>query len=153
MLFPAETTASRRRRRVIHHWSMFSSGGLCFGLPRRPPRYITSCRSQPCHAHLSVHRPLTSYDCRPLTMTDVICSLQPCDQLVPGLAAVASPDLRPLLAPRVYTLPMVRSLGRTMVQVRHRVTAQYRLITAGWLSGDRVTAQYRLITAGRLSGD
>ncbi len=33
-----------------------------------------------------------------------------------GMAALMEGHLRPLLAPRVYTLPMVRSIGRTMVQ-------------------------------------
>lgn len=28
-------------------------------------------------------------------------------------------QLRPLLAPRVYTLPLVRAIGRTMVQGRN----------------------------------
>lgn len=32
---------------------------------------------------------------------------------------LSAPDLRPLLAPRVYTLPLVRCIGRTMVQGRN----------------------------------
>ena len=57
--------------------------------------------------------------------------MQPSEQLAPGLAAVTSPELRPLLAPRVYTLPMVRSLGRTMVQVR-RAPTQPRVLQAAF---------------------
>ncbi|KAK9737174.1 HECT-domain (ubiquitin-transferase) [Popillia japonica] len=35
---------------------------------------------------------------------------------VPPLEGLVSPKLRPLLAPRVYTLPLVRCIGKTMVQ-------------------------------------
>lgn len=34
----------------------------------------------------------------------------------PGTWGIVQGQLRPLLAPRVYTLPMVRSIGKTMVQ-------------------------------------
>lgn len=33
-----------------------------------------------------------------------------------GTWGIVQGQLRPLLAPRVYTLPMVRSIGKTMVQ-------------------------------------
>ncbi|XP_021933596.1 probable E3 ubiquitin-protein ligase HERC1 isoform X3 [Zootermopsis nevadensis] len=39
--------------------------------------------------------------------------------LTPSLRVFTSSQLRPLLAPRVYTLPLVRSVGRTMVQGRN----------------------------------
>lgn len=35
---------------------------------------------------------------------------------VPPLEGLISHKLRPLLAPRVYTLPFVRCIGKTMVQ-------------------------------------
>lgn len=49
------------------------------------------------------------------------------------LSVFTSSQLRPLLAPRVYTLPLVRSIGRTMVQGRNygpQVTVR-RLATRG----------------------
>ncbi|XP_069694063.1 probable E3 ubiquitin-protein ligase HERC1 isoform X1 [Periplaneta americana] len=53
--------------------------------------------------------------------------------LTPSLRVFTSSQLRPLLAPRVYTLPLVRSVGRTMVQGRNygpQVTVR-RLATRG----------------------
>ncbi|XP_070543560.1 probable E3 ubiquitin-protein ligase HERC1 isoform X2 [Ptychodera flava] len=50
-----------------------------------------------------------------------------------GTAGLVNGQLRPLLAPRVYTLPMVRSLGRTMVQGKNygpQITVK-RLATRG----------------------
>ncbi|KAG8303963.1 putative E3 ubiquitin-protein ligase herc1, partial [Homalodisca vitripennis] len=48
-----------------------------------------------------------------------LCS-QHCDwAAVEPYSWLACPRLRPLLAPRVYTLPLVRALGRTMVQGRN----------------------------------
>lgn len=38
---------------------------------------------------------------------------------IPPLEGFMSPQLRPLLAPRVYTLPLVRCIGKTMVQGRN----------------------------------
>ncbi|KAG5885881.1 hypothetical protein JTB14_019144 [Gonioctena quinquepunctata] len=43
-------------------------------------------------------------------------STQQTDMLVPPLEGLISPKMRPLLAPRVYTLPFVRCIGKTMVQ-------------------------------------
>jgi hypothetical protein len=43
-------------------------------------------------------------------------SSQQCDMQLPPLEGLISPRLRPLLAPRVYTLPFVRCIGKTMVQ-------------------------------------
>nr|CAD7438539.1 unnamed protein product [Timema bartmani] len=42
-----------------------------------------------------------------------------CEWMTPILRVFTSSQLRPLLAPRVYTLPLVRSIGRTMVQGRN----------------------------------
>lgn len=46
-------------------------------------------------------------------------SSQQNDLNVPPLEGLVSPKLRPLLAPRVYTLPLVRCIGKTMVQGRN----------------------------------
>ncbi|KAL3277276.1 hypothetical protein HHI36_012626 [Cryptolaemus montrouzieri] len=43
-------------------------------------------------------------------------SAQQSDMQVPPLEGLVSPKLRPLLAPRVYTLPFVRCICKTMVQ-------------------------------------
>ncbi|XP_049838129.1 LOW QUALITY PROTEIN: probable E3 ubiquitin-protein ligase HERC1 [Schistocerca gregaria] len=58
---------------------------------------------------------------------------QHCEWLTPSFQVFASPQLRLLLAPCVYTLPLVRSIGRTMVQGRNygpQVTVR-RLATHG----------------------
>lgn len=50
-----------------------------------------------------------------------------------GAAGILSGELRPLLAPRVYTLPLVRSVGKTMVQGKNygpQVTVK-RIATRG----------------------
>ncbi|KAG8223097.1 hypothetical protein J437_LFUL002045 [Ladona fulva] len=58
---------------------------------------------------------------------------QNCEWVTPPLSCVTGGQLCPLLAPRVYTLPLVRSIGRTMVQGRNygpQVTVR-RLATHG----------------------
>lgn len=55
------------------------------------------------------------------------------DWLTSPTRCIASGALRPLLAPRVYTLPLVRCIGRTMIQGRNfgpQVTVR-RLATRG----------------------
>ncbi|KRT81776.1 Regulator of chromosome condensation repeat containing protein, partial [Oryctes borbonicus] len=52
------------------------------------------------------------YTCWPLTPLGA----QQKEMHVPPLEGLVSPKLRPLLAPRVYTLPLVRCIGKTMVQ-------------------------------------
>ena len=48
---------------------------------------------------------------------NVILFLQGCtSHYNAGTWGIVQGQLRPLLAPRVYTLPMVRSIGKTMVQ-------------------------------------
>lgn len=45
------------------------------------------------------------------------CVFQSCtSRYNPGTWGIVQGQLRPLLAPRVYMLPMVRSIGKTMVQ-------------------------------------
>ncbi|KAL4227435.1 putative E3 ubiquitin-protein ligase herc1 [Mactra antiquata] len=46
-------------------------------------------------------------------------NLQDISQFESGVTSILNGDLRPLLAPRVYTLPLVRALGKTMVQGRN----------------------------------
>lgn len=48
---------------------------------------------------------------------NVTLTLQSCtSHYNAGTWGIVQGQLRPLLAPRVYTLPMVRSIGKTMVQ-------------------------------------
>lgn len=50
-------------------------------------------------------------------MMNVTVPLQSCtSHYNAGTWGIVQGQLRPLLAPRVYTLPMVRSIGKTMVQ-------------------------------------
>ena len=66
-----------------------------------------------------------------------ICPQAEDSWLSPGSQAVVQGSLRPLLAPRVYTLPLVRSIGRTMVQGKNygpqitvkRLATRYAAIT------------------------
>lgn len=54
-----------------------------------------------------------------------------------GTWGIVQGQLRPLLAPRVYTLPMVRSIGKTMVQGKNygpqitvkRISTRWVLLT------------------------
>lgn len=55
------------------------------------------------------------YSCWPFMP---LCAQQN-DLRVPPLEGLMSPNLRPLLAPRVYTLPLVRCIGKTMIQGRN----------------------------------
>lgn len=53
----------------------------------------------------------------PTVMMNVTVPLQSCtSHYNAGTWGIVQGQLRPLLAPRVYTLPMVRSIGKTMVQ-------------------------------------
>lgn len=52
-----------------------------------------------------------------LIIRNVFVFLQSCtSHYNAGTWGIVQGQLRPLLAPRVYTLPMVRSIGKTMVQ-------------------------------------
>jgi E3 ubiquitin-protein ligase HERC1 len=62
-----------------------------------------------------------------------IPQLHQSESFVSPLHCIANGALRPLLAPRVYTLPLVRCIGRTMIQGRNfgpQVTVR-RLATRG----------------------
>lgn len=50
---------------------------------------------------------------RLLPLNSIKADMSPFDT---GICGLLDGDLRPLLAPRVYTLPLVRSIGKTMVQ-------------------------------------
>lgn len=51
------------------------------------------------------------------TTLNALLPLQSCtSHYNAGTWGIVQGQLRPLLAPRVYTLPMVRSIGKTMVQ-------------------------------------
>ncbi|KAK7862054.1 hypothetical protein R5R35_011478 [Gryllus longicercus] len=107
---------------------------LRFGLPTRiPPQYghLQGLPITAIQARLKLlHRfSDTLYACWRLLP---LCPQQ-CEWLTPALKVFTSAQLRPLLAPRVYTLPLVRSVGRTMVQGRNygpQVTVR-RLATRG----------------------
>lgn len=59
------------------------------------------------------HRVLLWY----VIVINVILTFQSCtSHYNAGTWGIVQGQLRPLLAPRVYTLPMVRSIGKTMVQ-------------------------------------
>ncbi|KAJ9596135.1 hypothetical protein L9F63_027241, partial [Diploptera punctata] len=107
---------------------------LCFGLPTHiPPQYghlqgmtITAIQAR---LKLLYRFSDTLYACWRL----LPLSSQQYEWLCPSLSVFTSSQLRPLLAPRVYTLPLVRSIGRTMVQGRNygpQVTVR-RLATRG----------------------
>lgn len=55
--------------------------------------------------------------CTAVMTVNVTVPLQSCtSHYNAGTWGIVQGQLRPLLAPRVYTLPMVRSIGKTMVQ-------------------------------------
>lgn len=59
----------------------------------------------------------TNTHCIPVMKVNVNLTLQSCtSHYNAGTWGIVQGQLRPLLAPRVYTLPMVRSIGKTMVQ-------------------------------------
>lgn len=60
-----------------------------------------------------------------------------------GTWGIVQGQLRPLLAPRVYTLPMVRSIGKTMVQGKNygpQITVK-RISTRSVLSASQIHRQ------------
>ncbi|KAJ8985353.1 hypothetical protein NQ317_008384 [Molorchus minor] len=90
---------------------------LTFGLPSEiPPQYDhlqgLSIRSIQARLKLLYNFSDKLYSC----WTFMPLSAQQNDMKVPPLEGLISPKLRPLLAPRVYTLPFVRCIGKTMVQ-------------------------------------
>lgn len=93
--------AVRARLRLLYHFSdlMYSSWRL---LNLSPNNQVGA-------------DPVTPPD--PPVHNLVLCPLQSCtSHYNAGTWGIVQGQLRPLLAPRVYTLPMVRSIGKTMVQ-------------------------------------
>lgn len=92
---------------------------LIFGLPSKiPPQYghLHGLSIKAIQARLKFLYSFsdTLYSCWRFMP---LCS-QP-EWCIPPLEGFMSPQLRPLLAPRVYTLPLVRCIGKTMVQGRN----------------------------------
>ncbi|KAJ8965419.1 hypothetical protein NQ314_004172 [Rhamnusium bicolor] len=90
---------------------------LTFGLPAEiPPQYdhLQGLSIKSIQARLKFLYNFSDklYSC----WTFMPLSAQQNDMKVPPLEGLISPKLRPLLAPRVYTLPFVRCIGKTMVQ-------------------------------------
>ncbi|XP_057655201.1 probable E3 ubiquitin-protein ligase HERC1 isoform X1 [Diorhabda carinulata] len=93
------------------------SNCLSFGLPTEiPPQYnhlqgasIKAIQSRLKFLYNFSDKLYSSWTLMPL------CSQQN-DLQVPPLEGLVSPKLRTLLAPRVYTLPFVRCIGKTMIQ-------------------------------------
>ncbi|CAG9773088.1 unnamed protein product [Ceutorhynchus assimilis] len=90
---------------------------LTFGLPSEiPPQYDHLCgvsiKSIQARLKFLYNFSDKLYSC----WTFMPLSSQQAEFNVPPLEGLISPKLRPLLAPRVYTLPFVRCVGKTMVQ-------------------------------------
>nr|XP_022910583.1 probable E3 ubiquitin-protein ligase HERC1 [Onthophagus taurus] len=93
---------------------------LTFGIPQEIPMQYNNLKGISTSAIQSRLKFLYNfsdklYSCWPL----IPLSSQQEDLHVPPLEGLISPKLRPLLAPRVYTLPLVRCIGKTMVQGRN----------------------------------
>uniref|UniRef100_A0A6P7FL74 HECT-type E3 ubiquitin transferase n=2 Tax=Diabrotica virgifera virgifera TaxID=50390 RepID=A0A6P7FL74_DIAVI len=93
------------------------TNSLSFGLPSEiPPQYdhlqglsIKSIQSRLKFLYNFSDKLYSCWTLMPL-------SAQQNDLQIPPLEGLVSPKLRTLLAPRVYTLPFVRCIGKTMVQ-------------------------------------
>lgn len=93
---------------------------VTFGLPTAVPSqygYLQGLTAEAIHARLKFLYSFSDklYSCWNLMP---LCSQQN-DFNIPPLEGLVNPKLRPLLAPRVYTLPLVRCIGKTMVQGRN----------------------------------
>lgn len=93
---------------------------LSFGLPSEIPSqygHLQGLRLEEIRARLKFLYSFSDklYSCWNLMP---LCTQQ-CGLQTPPLEGLVSPKLRCLLAPRVYTLPLVRCIGKTMVQGRN----------------------------------
>lgn len=93
---------------------------LTFGLPLEIPTqygYLQGMKLEDIQARLKFLYSFSDklYSCWNLMP---LCTQQ-IDLQTPPLQGLVSPKLRCLLAPRVYTLPLVRCIGKTMVQGRN----------------------------------
>lgn len=93
---------------------------LTFGLPTDIPSQYDHLQELPIKAIQSRLMYLHSFSDKLYSCWSLmpLCSQQ-ADFNVPPIEYLISPKLRPLLAPRVYTLPLVRCIGKTMVQGRN----------------------------------
>lgn len=90
---------------------------LSFGLPSEiPPQYdllqglpIKSIQDRLRFLYNFADKVYSSWTLIPLATQQI-------EMHIPPLEGLISPKLKPLLAPRVYTLPFVRCIGKTMVQ-------------------------------------
>lgn len=106
--------AVRARLRLLYHFSdlMYSSWRLLNLSPNNQVTTKLPFLKLPVAVKAASHLVLQY-----VMMVNVILTLQSCtSHYNAGTWGIVQGQLRPLLAPRVYTLPMVRSIGKTMVQ-------------------------------------
>jgi E3 ubiquitin-protein ligase HERC1 len=90
---------------------------LTFGLPTKIPTQYDHLQGLPTSSIQARLKFLHNFSDKLYSCwTFMPLSSQQCDMQLPPLEGLISPRLRPLLAPRVYTLPFVRCIGKTMVQ-------------------------------------
>lgn len=90
---------------------------LTFGLPQEiPPQYdhlqglsVPSIQSRLMFLYDFSDKLYSCWTLMPMSVEQI-------DMKLPPLEGLVSPKLRSLLAPRVYTLPFVRCIGKTMIQ-------------------------------------
>ncbi|KAK4883685.1 hypothetical protein RN001_007004 [Aquatica leii] len=93
---------------------------LTFGLPSEIPSQYAHLQGLSIKAIQSRLKFLHSFSDKLYSCWTLIpLSAQQNNLKIPPLEGLTSPKLRPLLAPRVYTLPLVRCIGKTMVQGRN----------------------------------
>ncbi|KAF5301595.1 hypothetical protein FQR65_LT08900 [Abscondita terminalis] len=93
---------------------------LTFGLPSEIPSQYTHLQGLSIPAIQSRLKFLHGFSDKLYSCWTLIpLSAQQNHLKIPPLEGLTSPKLRPLLAPRVYTLPLVRCIGKTMVQGRN----------------------------------
>ncbi|KAF5282986.1 hypothetical protein FQA39_LY04857 [Lamprigera yunnana] len=93
---------------------------LSFGLPSDVPTQYTHLQGLSMKAIQSRLKLLHGFSDKLYSCWTLIpLSSQQNNVKIPPLEGLTSSKLRPLLAPRVYTLPLVRCIGKTMVQGRN----------------------------------
>lgn len=90
---------------------------LSFGLPLVIPPQYDILQGLPIKSIQNRLRFLYSFSDKVYTCWTLIpLGIQQIEMHMPPLEGLISPKLKPLLAPRLYTLPFVRCIGKTMVQ-------------------------------------
>ncbi|XP_030752542.1 probable E3 ubiquitin-protein ligase HERC1 [Sitophilus oryzae] len=93
------------------------SQSLTFGLPKEIPPQFDHLQGLPTKSIQARLKFLYNFSDKLYSCwTFMPLSSQQAEFNVPPLEGLISPKLRPILAPRVYTLPFVRCVGKTMVQ-------------------------------------